>query len=107
MSHISTTSSTVYDGNKEGYHMENPLRVWRQDHELSVNQLALLADLSASIVYGTESGERYRIHPRILHAVASVDGSDATDLLVQRYAEWRAAESAKLLHYLNDNRAAQ
>jgi hypothetical protein len=87
--------------------MENPLRVWRRDHELSVNQLALLADLSASIVYGTESGERYRLHPRILHAVASVDGPEAADLLVQRYAEWRSAESVKLLHYLNSNRAVR
>lgn len=78
----------------------NPLRQWREKHGLSVAQLALLADVGGQIIYGIESGERYRLHPRIVGAVTVVDGSEEADRLVAEYAAWRAERSAAMLRDL-------
>jgi predicted transcriptional regulator len=78
----------------------NPLRKWRETHELSVSRLALLADVGGQIVYGVESGERFRIHPRIVRAIAAVDGPEAAERVVAAYASWREVRSAEVLREL-------
>jgi len=78
----------------------NPLRKWRETHELSVSQLALLANVGGQIVYGVESGERYRIHPRIVHAITVVDGPETAESVVAAYASWREVRGAEILREL-------
>ena len=78
----------------------NPLKTWRETHGLSVAQLALLADVGGQIIYGIESGERYRLHPRVLGAITVVDGPEVADRIVAEYGTWRSARSAEVLRSL-------
>lgn len=78
----------------------NPLRHWREKHGVSVAQLALLADVGGQTIYGIESGERYRLHPRIVGAITAVDGAAEADRLVDEYAKWRLERGAEMLRDL-------
>lgn len=82
----------------------NPLRQWRETHHLSVARLALLADVGSQIIYGVEAGERYRIHPRIVGAIAAVDGSEVAARVVADYVSWREVQSTKVLTDLTGER---
>lgn len=81
--------------------MQNsPLKTWRQNKKLSATKLALLAHVSAQVIYASECGDRLTIHPNVLQIIERVDGPAVSRTVAQQYVSWREAQGAAVLQEL-------
>jgi len=78
----------------------SPLKAWRLRKGLSASKLALMAHVSAQVVYASECGDRMTIHPDVLQIVEQVDGLPISKRLANEYLAWRKAQGEEVLREL-------
>ncbi len=81
--------------------MTNPFRLWREEHGLTRNQMAVLLEINVSQVQMVEVGTSNRPFKSFVSAFAKVAGADLADGLVSQYASWREEQRAQILAKMN------
>ena len=75
--------------------MKNPVRKIKEDNNLTLDELGLIADVSQSTVYQNISGSSRRVNHKILKACSEL-GYDP-DVVEEKYQEFKKAKKLELL----------
>jgi len=75
--------------------MKNPVRKIKEDNNLTLDELGLIADVSQSTVYQNISGSSRRVNRKILTACSEL-GYDPKEV-EKKYQEFKKAKKLELL----------